>query len=302
MMKTVKMFCGTLLVLAMALFVTACSVTSRTADDILSDIETAGFKTEVSQTFDALSEINQNSSCDISCTITECSKFKTTNIYECEVICSNEDFEITYDIETTYIKNDGWNLSQYEIVNTSSKMKKEISNDRISSDIIQYFTQYYDNVTLNESSISQEIKESGIGSEVTATGTIVKGILEKEFSAKVNYIFTDKWCVNVNYTVSSYTWNVQALSGKKWLDTYKWSEGDFIYIESVDDANSTMMVGYRGLYSSTIDGPYEEHGKPIQCKYTQSEKCIKIIDGPVTFEINPDMSILMSGYKTYPSN
>lgn len=303
MIKTVKILCGTLLVFVLVLSATGCAIGSKNANEVLADIEKAGFQTKVSQTFNALSEINQNSSCDISCTITNCSKFKTTNIYECEVVCSNTDFEVTYDINATYIKDSGWNFSGYEVLNTSSKMKNEISKERICSDIQQYFLQYYDNVTLTESSILQKVNDSGIGSEVTATGTIVKGILGKEFSAKVSYIFTDKWNVIVNYTVSSYDWNVQALSGKKWIDTYKHSKEDFIYIESVDKENSTMMVGYRkGLYSSTTDGPYENHGKPIQCSYTTDEECIKIATGDFTLKIDPDMCILMSGYKTYPSN
>lgn len=52
MMKIVKMLGGTLLAIVMTLSVTACSNTSKTADDILADIETAGFETKVNDNTD----------------------------------------------------------------------------------------------------------------------------------------------------------------------------------------------------------------------------------------------------------
>ena len=302
-MKKLKYILSICIAVILTVSIIGCSSINKRTSEIISDLEVAGFKETVDKTFATLSELTGNYDYDMSCKIINNAEFKTTNIYECNINCSNSDFEVSYDLKVTYIKNNGWQFSGYEIANISTKTNLEISNDRIIGDIQSHFAQYNKTVEIDESSISKEADESGIGYEVSASGIVTEGILSKDCSIRVSYIYTDEWNVYVNYTMSSYDWNIQALAGKKWLDTHKSKSGDFIYIESVDETNSTMMVGYRkGLFSSTIDGPYEEHGKPISCSYTYDEECLKIATGDFTLKIYPDMNTLMSGYKTYPSN
>ncbi len=302
-MRNIKLVLRVVLALVFAVSITGCSNAKNNADEILSDLENAGFKTNVSKIFDALSELSGNSNYDMTCTIMNNAEFDTTNIYQCNVVCSNSDFEISYDLKVTYVKNDGWNFSGYEIVKTSSKIKSEIPEERIIDDISTQFAKGGKTVNIVDGSVSQTLSNGSIGCKATATGEVAKGILTEKCEIFISYSFSDKWDVYATYSRNSYEWNVQALAGKKWVDSHPRSEGDFIYIESVDESNSTMMVGYRkGLFSSTIDGLLEEHGKPIKCRYELEEDCIKIMTGDFTLEISPEMGTLMSGYITYPEN
>ena len=96
--------------------------------------------------------------------------------------------------------------------------------------------------------------------------------------------------------------DVEALERKIRWDTT--DNDEFFCIESVDKASDTIMVGYRmGMYSSAIDGPYKQHGKPVKCTYTCDEECITIYTAdPIKIEIYPDMYSTMLGYRPYPVN
>lgn len=318
-MRNIKSIVGIILALILAFSITGCSTASRSTDEILSDLENAGFKTNVSKIFDALSEITNNNDYEMSCFITNNAEFENTNIYECSVVCANSDFEITYDLKVTYVKNDGWDFSGYEIADANSKIKSKIPEERILYDISAQFAKDGKTANIIDGSILQTLDDGGIGCNVTADGELVNGILTEKCIINVSYSFLDsasyssffdsavyssldKWKIYVTYTCDSYEWDVQALAGKKWVDSYEWSKGDFIYIESVNETDSTMMVGYKkGFYISTT-GSREERGKPIECRYKLEEGCIKIMTGDLTLEIEPDMGILMSGYTTYPEN
>lgn len=304
MNKSIKSIIGIFIITSVLIVISGCSKASKSQDEILLDLENAGFKVKVSQIFDTLSEMTNNNEFDMSCTIIGNELIEKTNTYECNVLCSNSEFELSFDVTVVYTKDRDWEFSKYEISNTITKMHAQIPEERILSDIQQYFVKFNENVDVDKTTISQKIDDTGIGCKVSAIGTVSQGILSKQCNIQVSYFFADianKWNVYVECDINSFNWDVQALAGKKWVDTYKWSKGDFIYVESVDETNSTMNIGYRkGLYSSTIDGPYEEHGKPIKCTYTFDKECIKVFDEGVTLEFYPDMHTIMSGYEIYP--
>ncbi len=284
---------------AFLLSFSGCFKANKNSSEILSDLEMAGFKAEVTKTFDNLSKLTGTSDYDTSCTIINKAEFDKRNIYDLNVICENSDFKISYDLKATYVKNDGWDFSDYDVVKTSSKMKSEISEERILNDISEHFAQYGKTVNIVDESVLQELNDHNIGCKVTADGDIVRGILTVKSTINISYSFYDKWNIYLTYTPDSYEWDLQSLAGKKWIESREgYHKGDFIYIESIDETTSTMMFGYRdGFFASTVDG------QPIKCNYELKEDCIKIMDDHLTWKIDPEMGTSsISGFTIYPEN
>ena len=180
-----KIMCSVkyILIICIAVIFTAsiigCSGINKTPSEIISDLETAGFKSTVDKTFTTLSELTGNSGYDMSCNIVNNAEFETTNIYECNINCSNSDFEVSYVLKVTYIKNNGWQFSEYNVENISAKMNSEISDNRIVSDIQSYFAEHNETVEIDNSTISKETNESGVDCEVTASGISILVKLEQ---------------------------------------------------------------------------------------------------------------------------
>ena len=169
-MKKIKSILSVLMVVTLIVFVVGCSGTNKSSSEIISDLEAAGFKASVDKSFAGLSELTGNNSYNMSCNIMNNAEFETTNIYECNIKCTNSDFEVSYDLKVTYIKNNGWQFSEYEVANITSKINTEIPDERIINDIETHFANT--TVEIDKSTISKKNNESGIGCEVSVTGTI----------------------------------------------------------------------------------------------------------------------------------
>lgn len=287
-----------------SLILSGCGMVYKNSSEILLDLtEKTNFSEKINKNFSVLSEYSDNDEYEISCDIINVADFKERDVYECNIKCYNSDFESSYIIRVTYTSSDEAEGPEYKIIQCSDTVISAIADDYIVSFIEQHFDQ--DNITVNvdKSTIVKEMDGDGSHLEVSASGTVTQGILTKECEFDVTCIFIDEWNIYVDYETVSYDWDIKALEGKKWICTEGLDKGDFAYIESVDEENCTLMMGYSiGFYVSSFGGPVEEYGKPVECTYSCDEDCINISTDRFDLQIEPDMSTVMSGYPTYPSN
>jgi len=294
MKQILKYILLTGLIACISIMLISCSKNKKDKDDILTDLEAAGFKNEIANTFKNLSDLTGQSSHDISLEISEVTETEDSNIYNCSVLCSSADYEITHELEVVYTKANELTYSEYRIINTDSLMKKKISDERITEDINEYFKNSSQTVEIDKKNIIQEMPEDDIRCEVTAQVMVNDGILSKNCTVNLTYAFSGKWNTYIEHTTDSHSWDISALAGKKWVDSSENGKGDFIFIESCDETSSSVNMSYKkGDKASST---------PALCEYTTDEKTLKIKSEDISVEIYPDMSILMSGNKVQPEN
>ncbi len=278
--------------------------------DILTDIKECGFDLRQKEEFEVITKFTKNKNFDTTLTINEANEFEDKALYKCTVASSNSDFDISYHLDVTYTKQEQWTCSGYEVESVDIQVKNQISDEQIITDTKEYFNNNRgETVELDISTLEKKSMYTGnTGCHATVKGTVKKGILTKECIIDIDYSLNyhpdyfryAKWSTDIDFTVDSFNWDVDKLSGKRWIGG---DDGeDFIYIQSINKSDATMMVGYRlGIRASTVDGPTEEDGKPVKVNYKCNKECIVILTEDGSREIYPDMSTIVSGYKTYPN-
>lgn len=324
MKKKIKSSLCVIIFLFIAFLITGCSKTNKNADEIRKDLENTDFSVMVSETFEGLTTLTKDKDYNIECIINEVIKDKDRRIYNCSVVCSNSDFKVEYDVKVVY-KSDDWDSPEYKINDKKVTMIGELPEDQITNDISTYFAHLASNkkrAIIDEGSISQEvtISDDSFSCNATATGKLVDGLITEECTFKIKYsYFTESkklgyeysieegWQLPyVSYTRESSDWDIKALEGKKWVSSY--DDSNFVYIESVDETNSKMMIGFVvGLHVSTLPGPGVDRGAPAEYSYrigktNMGYECIEIVDGFMEIEIFSDMGIILNGYTVYPTN
>ena len=218
----------------------------------------------------------------------------TIKYFDVNAVCANEDFSCDSSYLFAYRKSgESWIFESYDLLDRQTDRLTQIPEGKIKNDLIMEFANgdYSGDSGFTVHSINQTKNASDIGATITAQCTQKKGILTKTMNITAEYSYFNQWMLYIKQCDTTAQWDVQALAGKTWNDPNDYKVQKFFYIESVDPATSTVNIGYMiGLWSSTVDGPLEEHGKPIRCTYTTDDTCIKIQTPDTSIYIYPDLS------------
>lgn len=277
---------------AVVLSFCGCSGPTKNEDGILSDLSDAGFTNEITNTFNSLAELTGTPGYDMSLEILNTEETDTENIYEVSLCCHNTDFEITYTLSVMYTKSKELTYSGYSLTDTVSLMKKKLPKDKIIEDINSHFEELKQTVNTNTKNLEQEISTTELGCVTTVPATITEGILSKESTISVSYVFSGKWNTYIEYVTDGFSWDTDALKGKKWVDNSEASKEDYIHITDTNPEKEALTLCYKKGDKQVTE--------PTPFPYTTDGKTLKIKTNDFSFEISPDMSVIMSGSKVMP--
>lgn len=296
-MKKTFLF-GSLLIFVV-FFLQGCSTKTMESEKILDDLKASSYAEYVNETFESMRGYLRD--CDgeheMQCEIDDVAKFDDKQIYTCLITSSNHALSVKELLKVTYEKEDQWRFSDYTIAKTEQRIITGISEEWYTAKATEYFEEkaadeysvYTPNVKIN--SAEQKMNETGTDGVIDLNCTVTNGILTTdcllEISTKDGKTGKDAIC---RISDEQYTWDLNALSGKKWSD----KNYNFVHIVSVDEENNTMQVSYKDYFNVSTIGSYE----PTECSVEMYTDCIKIKH--INMYIYPDTSTTLWGLSVYP--